>query len=119
MPSQDWAVARRRSSLPTFFDPALAVAQGPIASSAQQVVRGPRDSTTETLRAGRGFDARTIEVGGGDRTQLCIGQRLPEAATALNQRRGIRPTVAGKNKWARIETLQRNAAFLVVGVWWD
>ena len=50
------------------------------------VVRGPRDSTTETLRAGRGFDAKTIEVGRRDRTQLCIGQRLPEAATALNQR---------------------------------
>ncbi|MGH1347837.1 MAG: hypothetical protein ACRBN8_40155, partial [Nannocystales bacterium] len=27
-------------------------------------------------------------------------------------RRGIRPTVAGKNKWARIEALQRNEAFL-------
>ena len=27
-------------------------------------------------------------------------------------RRGIRPTVAGKSKWARIEALQRNAAFL-------
>ena len=27
-------------------------------------------------------------------------------------RRGIRPTVAGKNKWARIEALQRNKAFL-------
>ena len=27
-------------------------------------------------------------------------------------RRGIRPTVAGTNKWARIEALQRNAQFL-------
>lgn len=27
-------------------------------------------------------------------------------------RRGIRPTVAGKNKWARIEALLRNQAFL-------
>ena len=27
-------------------------------------------------------------------------------------RRGIRPTVAGRNKWARIEALQRNAQFL-------
>ena len=27
-------------------------------------------------------------------------------------RRGIRPTVAGKNKWARIEALQRNKVFL-------
>ncbi|MEM6291119.1 MAG: hypothetical protein AAGA54_07630 [Myxococcota bacterium] len=27
-------------------------------------------------------------------------------------RRGIRPTVAGKSKWARIEALQRNATFL-------
>ncbi|MGH1346666.1 MAG: hypothetical protein ACRBN8_34185 [Nannocystales bacterium] len=41
----------------------------------------------------------------------------PRATAAIHRittrlpRHGIRPTVAGKNKWARVEALEPNAAF--------
>ena len=41
-------------------------------------------------------------------------RKQPRDSSPLTRapRRGIRPTVAGANKWARIEALQRNAEFL-------
>ena len=41
-------------------------------------------------------------------------RKQPRESSPLTRapRRGIRPTVAGANKWARIEALQRNAQFL-------
>src|SRR5207248_6043964 len=46
----------------------------------------------------------------GDRTPL-LHAALPISGSQ-EPRRGLRPTVAARNQWARIEALRRNRAFL-------
>ncbi|MGH1347898.1 MAG: hypothetical protein ACRBN8_40460 [Nannocystales bacterium] len=58
--------------------------------------------------------ADALRKSGGSFMGMRRVRRQPTDSSPTNRlpRRGIRPTVAGKNKWARIEALQRNAAFL-------
>ena len=59
--------------------------------------------------------ARELHAKGGAFMGMKRVMRQPRESSPKTRapRRGIRPTVAGKNKWARIEALQRNICFLV------
>ncbi len=69
-----------------------------------------RDKARERSHA----KANALRKSGGSFMGMRRVRRQPTGSSPTTRlpRRGIRPTVAGKNKWARIEALQRNAAFL-------
>ncbi|MGH1344111.1 MAG: hypothetical protein ACRBN8_21305 [Nannocystales bacterium] len=73
-----------------------------------------REQLRDRARERSHLIADKLRNNGGSFVGMARVRRQPTESSPSTRapRRGIRPTVAGKNKWARIEALQRNEAFL-------
>ena len=72
-----------------------------------------RDELRRAVRDQEGRNARRIRGAGGAFLGMrrVLRQRITDTPSSRAPRRGIRPRVAGKSRWARVEALQRDAKF--------
>lgn len=75
--------------------------------------RTVRDEIRRAVRNREGDNTRRVRAQGGSFLGMkrVLRQRITDTPSSRAPRRGIRPRVAGRSRWARIEALERNQQF--------
>ncbi|MEM7154823.1 MAG: transposase [Myxococcota bacterium] len=103
-----------------FFSSDLPSQASVILSRPKQLWPGAEDRTVRAeirraVREREGDNACRIRAAGGAFLGMkrVLRQRVTDTPSSRAPRRGLRPRVAGRSRWARIEALERNARFQV------